>query len=334
MEKFEYIKGIGVDIDGTVFFLNLIQDYVNKFFPQYSTKNLVSYKRSVTLWLKYQKKIHGILEEAERLGIEPDLSELYTIMFPDGQDEVVRESVREKNASVILGLSEEEWRHYKLYIEPGLMVDEGLKGAQHNLDMFYERRDSVLEADGKKDDGLIPYDKIYSDKNWLPYAKENLKVLYNDFGERLFMLSAHNGKSASEGREIQAKIEEIQRVCPGLKVYGLRFHDSEYDINSDERRSRALKSNAIRKIFGIDSWKPIEGFVVPDDAPFVNDEIYEAGGVPVHVVPYTEPSIPFGKIVNPNNYAMVRSIRPESLYREFTELHLDEPAKALRKKIK
>ena len=56
MAKFEYIKGIGVDIDGTVFYLNLIQDYVNKFFPQYSTKNLVAYQRSVTLWIKYRKK--------------------------------------------------------------------------------------------------------------------------------------------------------------------------------------------------------------------------------------------------------------------------------------
>ena len=255
-------------------------------------------------------------------------------MFPDGQDEVVRESVREKNASVILGLSENEWKHYKRYIEPALMVDEGLEGAKHNLDMFYERRDATLEADGKKDNGLIPYDEIYSDKNWLPYAKDNLQALYRDFGERLFMLTAHNGKNDLEGRELQAKIDEMQRICPGLKVYGLRFHDSEYDISSDERRPRAWKSNSIRRIFGIESWKAIEGFVVPDDSPFVNDEIYNAGGVPVKVVPYTEPAISLDKIDNSKNYAMVRSIRPESLYREFSELHLDEPEKVLRKKIK
>lgn len=334
MAKYEYIKGLGVDVDGTIFFLNSIQYYVNKYYPQYSTKNLVSYQRSVALWLKYQKKIHDMLDEAEKFNLKPDLTELRTIMFPDGQDDVIKEIVREKNSSVILGLSGKEWQRYKLYIEPGLMVDEGLKGAQHNLDMFYERRDATLEADGKKDNGIIPYDQIYSDKNWLPYAKENLRDLYNDFGERIFMLSAHNGKNDNEGRELQAKKDEIQRICPGIEVYGLRFHDTEHDEQSDERRPRALKSNAIRRIFDINPWNSITGYVIPDDSPFVNNEIYDNGGIPVHIVPYTVPATPLEKIINPNGYAMARSIRPESLYREFDELHLDGPGnKVLRKKI-
>ena len=336
MGKYKYIKCIGMDLDGTLYWLNLIQDYVDKYFPQYSTSNLKSYQQSVSLWRYYKKRIDDVLDEAKRLGITPDANEmaaLQTILFPDGQDEVVRKKVMEENSSLFLGLNESDWINYKRYEEPRLMIEEGLKHAMHNLDMFYERRDAALEADGKLDNGLIPYDEIYREENMLPFAKENLIALYKEFGERLFGLSAHNGKTDTTGRELDAKQQAIGKICPGMVVHGLRFHDKEHDPQSDVRRGRALKSNAFRRILGLNPWDPIYGCVSPDDSLFVNGEIYSNGGIPVHIVPYVIPAIPTDRIVNPDGYAMARSIRPESLYREFDAMHLDGPEdKVLRKR--
>jgi hypothetical protein len=296
------------------------------YFPTYSQKNLKDRQRNLALWISYKKYLEGKIEYARNLGIAPDIPEFRSIMYPEGQDDVIRNKVRQSYESLV------DNKGYKLYDEPILMVAASIRAAEHQLKMFYELRDATLEADGKKPNGLIPYEKIYIDENLLPYARENLIGLYKLFGSLVVGLSAHNGIDDMTGREIEAKIQGMKSIIKEIEVYGTRFHATEHDVSSDEKRDRALKTGAMRRISGLDPWDPLTGHVLLDDSLFNSDDIYNEEGIPIYIAPISLTKEQ-AMALNRNNYAMARSIQPESILREFDRLHLNESEDKVKRKI-
>lgn len=346
---FKYILKIWLDIDDTIFDSSpLIQYYVDRFFPLYSEKNLKVKQRNLALWKYYYEQMAALLAEAERLKITPDMRMFNQIIYPQGQDDIIRTAERKKYESIV----DTDDKTFKLYREPLLIVGQSVRDAQKDLDWFYELRTACLEDDGKKEHGDIPYELIYREKNLLPYAKENLIALYNIFGSLVACLTAHNGIDDTHGREFEAKTEAIKRIVKGIDVRGIRFKPEEFDIHNIDIRERSFKTKVMRAEFGLEPDEPITGQLGVDDSLFNNDDIYREGGVPIWLIPKNiatrEAALQlnrsnYAKMFEPNAdpkkvkyaYAMARSIRPESLIREFHELHLDEPdpAKVLRKKM-
>ena len=342
-EKYKYIKKIWLDIDDTIFDSSpLIQKYVDIFYPLYSQANLLVKQRNLALWKYYYEHMEGLLAEAKRLGITPDMSIFNRVIYPQGQDDIIRTAVRQKYESIV------DDKDFKVYREPLLIIGQSVQDAQKDLDWFYELRTACLEADGKKEKGDIPYEYIYREENLLPYAKENLIELYRIFGSLIACLTAHNGIDDTHGREFEAKVEAIKRIVKGIDVRGIRFKPEEFDIHNTEIRERSFKSKVMRAEFDLEPDEPITGQVGADDSLFNNNDVYREGGVPIWIIPKNIGSRNDALLLNRANYtanmdendlksyyAMARSIRAESLIREFSELHLDETDadKVLRKKM-
>ena len=312
MARYENIKRIYLDVDDVLFDSSpVIQYHVEKHFPQYSEKELIYREANLILWQNCLNNALAEIELAKKEGREPDLF----LPFPVGKNDIIRE-VDNQNDDYNLG-----------YRQSIVKLGEYTKQAKNKLDMFFENRDTELEADGKLDNGVIPYEEIYSEKNWMPYVRENINDLYNVFGsERLCCLTAHNGIDDSHGREFEAKVDAIHRINKNIKVYGLRFHPYEHR-DDGKRRPRNLKSSAIRRIEGIGENDELDFIVAPDDSIFNNQDIYRNGGIPIFINHIGAP--------NENEFAMAKSIRAESLFREFDALHLDGPKdKVLRRVLK
>lgn len=310
MAQYENIRRIYMDLDDVVFNSSpSIQYHVEKNFPQFSSKILRLREGNLYLW---QKCLESAMEEIKKSrdeGREPVLD----LPFPVGRNDIIRDIQDQSD--------DYDFYYQKPIVEIGKYVDL----AQKDLDMYFEERDATLEADGKKDEGVIPYDEIYSEKNWMPYARENMNDLYNVFGsERLVCLTAHNGIDDTHGREFEAKVDAIHRINPNIKVYGLRFHPYEHK-DDGKRRPRNLKSAAIRRIEGINENEDIRFIVCPDDSKFNNRDIYDNGGIPIFINHIGAP--------NEKGYAMAKSIRAESLFREFEALHIEGPRNQVLRKV-
>ena len=306
MAKYENIRRIVMDLDDVVFNSSPeIQRHVSKNYPEYSTDVLRLKEGSLLLWQKCLELATLEIEKANREEREP---EIY-LPFPLGKNDIIRE-IEKHNDEYDIG--------------PSVLLTHYIKLAKHDLDMYFELRDAALEADGKLEKGVIPYDEIYSEKHWMPYARENMNDLYKVFGSRLVCLTAHNGIDDTHGREFEAKVEAVRKINPNIKVYGLRFHPYEHK-DDGKRRLRNLKSGAIRKIEGISEDDPIKLIVCPDDSAFNNKDIYENGGIPIFINHIGAP--------NERGYAMAKSIRAESLFREFDALHLDGPRNQVLRKV-
>ena len=306
MAKYENIRRIYLDLDDVVFNSSpVIQYYVSKQFPQFSTEQLRLKEGNLLLWRKCLELATLEIEKAKREGREPELF----LPFRVGANDIIRE-VENTNDDYD--------------IKPIVELGKYISLAKHDLDMYFEKRDATLEADGKLANGVIPYEEIYSEKNWMPYAKENINDLYNVFGERLCCLTAHNGIDDTHGREYEAKADAIHKMNPNIKVYGLRFHPYEHR-DDGKRRPRNLKSSAIRRIEKINEDDPIKLIVCPDDSSFNNNDIYDNGGIPIFINHIGAE--------NTKGYAMAESIRAESLFREFDALGLDGPKKQVARKI-
>ena len=307
MAQYENIRRIYLDLDDVVFNSSpVIQQHVGKNFPQFSTEQLRLKEGNLLLWEKCLQLAMLEIEKARRENREPELF----LPFPVGKNDIIREV---------------ESHSDDYDIRPIVELGKFISLAKHDLDMYFEDRDTTLEADGKLDNGVIPYEEIYSEKNWMPYAKENINDLYNVFGsERLVCLTAHNGVDDTHGREYEAKVDAIHKMNPNIKVYGLRFHPYEHK-DDGKRRPRNLKSSAIRRIEGINDDDSIKLIVCPDDSAFNNKDIYDNGGIPVFINSIGAP--------NERGYAMAKSIRAESLFREFEELHMNGPRNQVLRKV-
>ena len=288
MIQFKNLKFLCLDNDDVLFNSSpLIQFYVEKNWPKFATKILKSRERTISLVQYQYDLIEAEIKRARELNAIPNIPN-----FNINRNDVIR-GLEEKTADF-----DDEF-----YRRPLLEIGETLELVKYDKEMFLEERDATVEADGKKESGVIPYDEIYHEKNWIPYTRENVNELYKIFGSRLFSLTAHNGIDDMHGREFEAKKEAIFNINPEIAHYGLRFHGSEHIDGI--RRPRNSKGQKIKEIYGLDD---LSGVVIVDDSPDNCVDVYRHGGTPIFVNPNSRP--------NPYGFAMVKSTKPESIFRE------------------
>ena len=285
--KIENLKLLVLDNDDVLFRSSPeIQFHVERNWPKFATARLMQRERIISI-LRYQKEeIKKIIDESRLKGIIPNLPDFSTM-----RNDVI------KTERVLGDNFDEEY-----YDRPIREIDDALKLAEYDKEMFLEERDATVEADGKLASGVIPYDEIYSEKNWIPYCKKNVIDLYKEFGDKLISMTAHNGIDDMHGREFEAKGDAVHRMVPDIPHYGLRFHAWEH--RDGERRPRNSKSEKIMQIYDLED---LTGVVLVDDSLANCIDVYEHGGTPIFVNQNKK-----------NNYgfATVRSIKKESIIRE------------------
>ena len=289
--KIKNVKLLILDNDDVLFRSSPeIQFHVEKNWPHLSEAKLKQRERAISIVQYQYDQMDKIIAKARNKGVKPKLPD-----FSKMRNDVIKtENERSEDF-------EEEY-----YRRPLDEVAQVLRMVKDDKEMFLEERDATIEADGKLEHGVIPYDEIYSEKNWIPYSKENVIELYNLFENRLISLTAHNGIDDMHGREFEAKGDAVHRMVPEMKHYGLRFHDSEHVPGI--RRARNSKSKKVMQIYGYDD---MHGVILVDDSLANCLDIYNHGGTPILVSQ------------NPNNqygFATVRSLRPEIILREMEKL--------------
>lgn len=297
MLKFKNLKLFILDNDDVLFESSpLIQYHVERNWPKYSKAILQNRERMVSIVQYQYDQINNIIENARKNGEIPNIPN-----FNVNRNDVIRET----------DTVEADFED-KYYRRPLLEIGQVLEQAKYDKEMFLENRDATVEKDGKLDiiHGLIPYHEIYREDNWFPYTKENVNQLYDVFGERLISLTAHNGIDDNHGREFEAKENSLHQMNPNIKHYGLRFHKTEHI--DGVRRPRNSKAEKIQNIYGLDD---LNGVVILDDSMANCLDIYNHGGTPILYNPLNNP--------NPYGFAMVRSTKPESIFRELSKTGFD-----------
>lgn len=290
MSSFKNLKLFVLDNDDVLFKSSpLIQFHVEKNWPEFGSRILKTRERTISIVQYQYDLINAEIKRARELGVVPELPNF----------NITRNDVIKTEDTCEVDFEEEFYRR------PLIEIGESLEQVKFAKEMFLENRDATVEADGKLDAvcGLIPYDEIYREANWFPYTKENVCNLYNTFGERLISLTAHNGLDDMHGREFEAKGEAIHRMNQNIPHYGLRFHDSEHVDGI--RRARNSKGLRLKGIYGFND---LRGVVIADDSMANCLDVYNHGGTPIFVNPNNN--------ANPHGFAMVRSIKPESIFRE------------------
>ena len=291
MMNIKNLKLLVLDNDDVMFRSSpLIQFHVEKNFPQFATSILTQREMIISIVQHQYEEVLGIVEEARKRGEKPILPD-----FSKMRNDVIKtEKVKSEDF-------EEEY-----YVKPVNAILNALNRAKNDKEMFLEERDATVEADGKLESGVIPYEEIYSEKNWFPHVAKNVQDLYEKFEGNVISLTAHNGLDDMHGREFEAKGDAVHRMVPEMKHYGLRFHDSEHVPGI--RRARNSKSKKVMQIYGYDD---MHGVILVDDSLANCLDIYNHGGTPILVSQ------------NPNNqygFATVRSLRPEIILREMEKL--------------
>lgn len=290
MMSFKNLKLFVLDNDDVLFRSSpLIQFHVERNWPNFASSVLKMRERTINIVQHQRNLVETEIERAKKERTIPELPNFNIIR---------NDVIRTEDAHDV----DFEYEHY---IRPLVEIDECLSAVKFDKEMFLENRDATVEADGKLPfgEGRIPYEEIYRECNWFPYTKENVCELYNTFGERLISLTAHNGIDDMHGREFEAKGEAIHRMQANIPHYGLRFHNSEHI--DGVRRPRNSKGLKLKEIYLLDD---LHGVVIADDSMDNCIDIYNHGGTPILVNPNNRP--------NPYGFAMVRSTKPESIYRE------------------
>lgn len=303
MTTFKNLKLLCIDNDDVMFNSSpLIQYHVERNFPKFSTDVLKNRERTINA-LNYQYNLmKKEIEEAIKEGREPNLPNFNIV-----KNDVIRERANPSGDFA-----------YDYYYRPLIELGECIKQAQWDKEMFLEERDATIEKDGKLAVGVIPYDLIYSERNWMPYVRRNIQALYKVFGERLISLTAHNGIDDMHGREFEAKGEAVHKMVKELEHYGLRFHDTEYTPEHNDiyvpsdftgvRRQRASKAERIMQLYGLDD---LFGAVNVDDSVANCLDWFYHGGSPILISQNKS---------NDYGFATAKSLKPESIYRELERL--------------
>ena len=285
--KVKNLKLLVLDNDDVLFRSSpLIQFHVERNWPKFSTKILKSRERAISIVQHQYDEVSRIIEEAKRKGEIPNLPD-FNMMRND-----VIKTESDENAD----FNEEYYR------KPLVEIGEVLDMVKHDKEMFLEERDATVEADGKLDNGVIPYDRIYSERNWMPYTLENVRNLYEELEGKVISLTAHNGIDDMNGREFKAKGDAISKMVPDMKHLGLRFHAWEHI--EGERRPRNSKAIKLMQIYDLPN---LHGIVAVDDSMENCLDIFRYGGTPILVSQDKN---------NRYGFATVRSIKPESIFRE------------------
>ena len=303
MMSFKNLKLLSIDNDDVMFYSSpLIQFHVEKNFPQFATRILRARERTINVLGYEYDKLEKEIERARNEYSIPNLPNFNVV-----RNDVIRESADPSGDF-----------EYEYYRKPLVELGESLEFAKYDKEMFLEERDATVERDGKLPNGVIPYDEIYSEKNWIPYTRQNIQELYELFNERMFSLTAHNGIDDMHGRELDAKGDAVHKMVSDMKHYGLRFHATEHVPG--KRRPRNSKSEKIMEIFDLDN---LYGVVNIDDSLDNCIDIYNHGGSPILISQNK---------TNPYGFATARSLKPESIYRELEKLGFcDESNEILQK---
>ena len=285
--KIENLKLLVLDNDDVLFRSSpLIQFHVERNWPKFATKILKSRERAISIVQHQYDEVSKLIEAAKKNGTIPNLPD-----FNMMRNDVIKTDIDE-NAD----FNEEYYR------KPLVEIGEVLDMVKHDKEMFLEERDATVEADGKLENGVIPYDRIYAERNWMPYVLENVSNLYNQLEGKVISLTAHNGIDDMHGREFEAKGDAIHKMAPDMEHLGLRFHAWEHI--EGERRPRNSKALKIMQRFDLPN---LRGVVAIDDSMENCLDIFRYGGTPILLSQDKS-----------NNYgfATVRSIKPESVFRE------------------
>ena len=302
--KIENLKLLILDNDDVLFRSSPeIQFHVERNWSNLGAAKLMQRERTISIVQYQYDQMARIIAKARKRGVKPNLPD-----FSKMRNDVIK-TENEQSEDF-----EEEY-----YRRPLDEVSQVLEMVKFDKEMFLEERDATIEADGKLEHGVIPYDEIYSEKNWIPYSKENVIELYNLFENKLISLTAHNGIDDMHGREFEAKGDAVHRMVSDIPHYGLRFHAWEH--RDGERRPRNSKGEKIKQIYGLDD---LRGVVLVDDSLANCIDIYNHGGTPILVSQNKE---------NPYGFATVRSTKPESILRELdrTGYMSSDKTKILRK---
>ena len=147
------LKLLVLDNDDVLFRSSpLIQFHVEKNWPKFATKVLKTRERAISIVQHQYDEISKIIEEARKNGTIPNI--------PDFN--VIRNDVIKTNSDENADFFEEYYRR------PLVEIGEVLDMVKHDKEMFLEERDATVEKDGKEAVGLIPYDEIYKEYNWIP----------------------------------------------------------------------------------------------------------------------------------------------------------------------
>ena len=291
MEKIKNLKYLVLDNDDVMFRSSpLIQFYVEKNFPQFATKVLKTRERAISIVQYQYDQIEKEIKKARRRGAIPKLPEFNII-----RNDVIK-TENDENSDF----------YEEYYRKPLVEIGEVLEMTKHDKEMFLEDRDATVEADGKLANGVIPYDEIYKEENWIPFVRENVVALYNIFPEKIVSLTAHNGIDDMHGREFEAKGNAVHKIVEDIPHLGLRFHAWEHIPG--ERRPRNSKGQKLMQVYDLPN---LHGVVAIDDSMDNCLDIFRHGGTPILVSQ------------NPHNqygFATVRSLRPESILREMEKL--------------
>lgn len=304
MIKIKNLKLLVLDNDDVMFRSSPeIQFHVEKNFPKFASSKLMQRERIISIVQYQYDQTVQLVEEARRNGEIPKIPDFNKI-----RNDVIRTDVIKSDDF------DEEY-----YIKPVNEMLEVLNLVKFDKEMFLEERDATVEKDGKLEHGVIPYDEIYSEKNWMPYVRENVVELYKMFEEKVISLTAHNGIDDMHGREFEEKGRAVHKMVEDMKHYGLRFHDSEHVPGI--RRPRNSKSKKIMQIYGYDD---MHGVVLVDDSLANCLDIYSHGGTPILVSQNK---------TNNYGFATVKSLKPESIMRELEKLNFmsDDENKILQK---
>ena len=307
MSMFKNLKLVCLDNDDVLFNSSpLIQYHLVKNFPQFPREILDTRERTISALNCQYNLVKKEIEKAQRKKKIPNLKNLNAI-----RNDVIRETSSPSGDF-----------EYEYYIRPLIELGDCIELATRDKEMFLEERDATIEADGKKTHGIIPYDEIYQESNWFPYTKQNVIELYKVFGSRLISLTAHNGIDDMHGREFEAKGDAIHRMEPAIEHYGLRFHRTEHVPGV--RRPRNSKAEKIMEIYGLDD---LVGVVLIDDSIVNCQDILNHGGSAIWINRNKD-------MPNSDGFAMAKSIKPESIYRELERLGYGDGSNTIYQKPK
>ena len=123
MAQYENIRRIYMDLDDVVFNSSpLIQKYVEKNFPQFSSQLLRLKEGNLFLWNNCLKMARLEIARAEEEGREPNI----ILPFPVGKNDIIRE-VQDQNEDY-------DFYNQKSIIELGKFIEL----AKHEKDMFLD----------------------------------------------------------------------------------------------------------------------------------------------------------------------------------------------------
>ena len=282
-EVTKYIKGVVYDIDDTIQKSSpLIQRYVNEHWSDYSQSELEFLKDDISAHRLRLEMIRSAIEKAKANNEKPDLSFLGYV-----HDAIIR--INEKNND----------EYYEFYEKPLHKAILNSERAIKNLDNYFEERDNLLEmdgrlpfdADGRLQEGYegIDYATICSDKHTFPEANLEINLIFALLGRgKVYTLTAHNGISNDEGRELTCKKHLMKRINNNIINIGIRCHNQNDIHVRGERRQIQDKAKKFMKLHNLTS---LEGYVLIDDNERHCSKWREYGGIAILVNRTNNPNL-------------------------------------------